>query len=116
MSSAFSDASLPFLFAYISLLQDVPDPIDPSQLPLSEHLADLVTRLPSPASTSPSAPAIPAPSAPVPLPQPLRLLYGTLVSSPHQLPGSGTLFVFPDVSVRFRGVYRLRIGCMRIAG
>jgi hypothetical protein len=59
-----------------------------------------------------------------PNPQPMRMLYGTLVSSPHELvlrptvsdePERGIFFVFPDVSVRTRGTYRLGIGLMRIA-
>jgi len=47
-----------------------------------------------------------------------RLLYGTLVSSAQtlrNLQGSvGSYFIFPDVSVRQRGRYALRITLMRL--
>lgn len=50
---------------------------------------------------------------------PDRLLYGNIVSSPHSLRnlhGSpGIYFLFPDVSVRFRGLYSLRISLMRLS-
>ncbi|KAI0033676.1 velvet factor, partial [Vararia minispora EC-137] len=54
-----------------------------------------------------------APSAPGrPFP-PNRLLYGTIVSSPHFLRNlqnrPGVFFIFPDVSVRRAGCYSLRI-------
>ncbi|KAG8699874.1 hypothetical protein FRC09_006322 [Ceratobasidium sp. 395] len=55
--------------------------------------------------------------APVPLPQ--RLLYGTLASSPHPLQDQqgqpGIYFIFPDVSVRNCGRYRLRVSLLRIS-
>jgi len=48
-----------------------------------------------------------------------KMLYGTLVSSTHQLfdesNQAGTFFVFPDVSVRMQGRYKLRITLMRLA-
>jgi len=48
-----------------------------------------------------------------------RMLYGTLVSSTHQLYDEsnrqGTFFVFPDVSVRLQGRYQLRVTLMRVA-
>lgn len=50
---------------------------------------------------------------------PDRLLYGNIVSSPHSLRnlhGSpGIYFLFPDVSVRYRGLYTLRISLMRLS-
>lgn len=113
-----SDSTLPFLFCHLSLL------VEPSSAPRSTggvgpgsaERADLVAYRPSSEfddSSNPSSLYT----------QSLRLLYGTLVSSPHQLPmstmerkvTSHTLFVFPDVSIRARGRYRLRVGLMRIA-
>lgn len=48
-----------------------------------------------------------------------RLLYGTLVSSPHLLQNQqgqpGTYFIFPDVSVRNCGRYRLRVSLLKIS-
>ncbi|KAG8718453.1 hypothetical protein FRC08_005259 [Ceratobasidium sp. 394] len=48
-----------------------------------------------------------------------RLLYGTLASSPHPLQNQqghpGTYFIFPDVSVRNCGRYRLRVSLLRIS-
>lgn len=50
---------------------------------------------------------------------PDRLLYGNIVSSPHSLRnlhGSpGIYFLFPDVSVRYRGLYTLRVSLMRLS-
>ncbi|KAL7411367.1 major facilitator superfamily domain-containing protein [Mrakia frigida] len=86
------EPSLPFLFSHLSLLP-----------PAASEDATPVDLLVDPATGSP-----------------VRMLYGTLVSSPHQLTLSpstgGTYFVFPDVSVRVRGRYRLGVGLMRIAG
>ncbi|QRV88826.1 velvet factor [Ceratobasidium sp. AG-Ba] len=54
---------------------------------------------------------------PIPLAQ--RLLYGTLASSPHPLQDQhgnpGIYFIFPDVSVRHCGRYRLRVSLLRIS-
>lgn len=88
----FSEPTLPFLFSHLSLLTSSSSADAP---------ADMVVN--SSSGTS------------------VRMLYGTLVSSPHQLtlaPASsrGIYFVFPDVSVRLRGTYRLKVGLMRIAG
>lgn len=48
-----------------------------------------------------------------------RLLYGTLVSSPQiyrNLQGrTGHYFIFPDVSIRYRGRYQLKITLMRLS-
>lgn len=48
-----------------------------------------------------------------------RLLYGSLVSSPHLLQNQqghpGTYFIFPDVNVRNCGRYRLKISLLKIA-
>ncbi|PCH44371.1 hypothetical protein WOLCODRAFT_76401, partial [Wolfiporia cocos MD-104 SS10] len=47
-----------------------------------------------------------------------RLLYGNLVSSPHILRNlqgkQGIYFLFPDVSIRFQGQYRLRVTLLRL--
>ncbi|EPT00905.1 hypothetical protein FOMPIDRAFT_1121380 [Fomitopsis schrenkii] len=47
-----------------------------------------------------------------------RLLYGSLVSSPHILRNlqgrQGVYFLFPDVSVRVRGQYYLNVTLLRI--
>lgn len=47
-----------------------------------------------------------------------RLLYGSLVSSPYSLIGlngqSGVFFIFPDVSVRLEGKYRLGVSLTRL--
>ena len=49
---------------------------------------------------------------------PQRLLYGNLVSSPHAFRnlqgGQGIYFVFPDVSVRWQGQFRLRVTLLRL--
>lgn len=51
-------------------------------------------------------------------PTSVRLLYGTLVASPMQLytPDNrlGNIFVFPEVSIRSRGRFRLQITVTRI--
>lgn len=102
------------MFAHLTLQDASQDPESPTTMMSSS--ADLVSQpLGSDDGSASSSSA------------PVRLLYGTLVSSPHQLslragsrPGSpsgqGIYFVFPDVSVRVRGTYRLKIGLMRIAG
>lgn len=47
-----------------------------------------------------------------------RLLYGNLVSSPHVFRnlqgGQGIYFVFPDVSVRQQGQFRLRVTLLKL--
>lgn len=47
-----------------------------------------------------------------------RLLYGSLVSSPYSLYDlngqRGTFFLFPDVSVRLEGKYRLGVSITRL--
>ncbi len=47
-----------------------------------------------------------------------RLLYGNLVSSPHLLRNlqgrRGVYFVFPDVSIRQRGRYQLKVTLIRL--
>lgn len=46
------------------------------------------------------------------------ILYGNLVSSVHQLEdlqgNMGMFFLFPDVSIRYRGQFRLRVNLMRL--
>lgn len=63
-------------------------------------------------------------SGPLELPQnghfpPNRLLYGNLVSSPHNMRNlqgrAGVYFLFPDVSVRQRGRYSLQVTLMRLS-
>ncbi|KAG1746679.1 velvet factor-domain-containing protein [Suillus paluster] len=50
---------------------------------------------------------------------PRRLLYGNLVSSPHQLRDLqgrlGLYFLFPDASIRWRGRFQLGISLLRIS-
>ncbi|KAG9104306.1 hypothetical protein FRC06_003814 [Ceratobasidium sp. 370] len=62
---------------------------------------------------------VPPNDSPHPIPLSQRLLYGTLASSPHPLQNQqgqpGTYFIFPDVSVRNCGRYRLRISLLRIS-
>ena len=49
---------------------------------------------------------------------PERLLYGNLVSSPHLLRNlqgrRGVYFMFPDVGVRQRGRFQLKVSLMRL--
>ncbi|KAI0080210.1 hypothetical protein K474DRAFT_1638264 [Panus rudis PR-1116 ss-1] len=49
-----------------------------------------------------------------------RMLYGNLVASPqvlHNLQGrQGVYFLFPDVSIRWRGCYRLTVSLLRLTG
>lgn len=106
-SSLDSDANLPFLFSHLTLL------------PSSDAAAGPASSTIHPAGTLDVVVDASAPN-----PQPMRMLYGTLVSSPHELvlhpagedePKRGVFFVFPDVSVRMRGTYRLGVGLMRIA-
>ena len=51
--------------------------------------------------------------------QPRRLLYGTLVSTAHilqDLQGNfGLFFVFPDVSIRWRGSFQLGVTLMKLS-
>ena len=48
-----------------------------------------------------------------------RLLYGNLVSSPHVFRnlqgGQGVYFVFPDVSVRQQGQFRLQVALLKLS-
>ncbi|OBZ73496.1 hypothetical protein A0H81_05824, partial [Grifola frondosa] len=50
--------------------------------------------------------------------QPQRLLYGGLVSSPHILRSlqgkQGVYFMFPDVGIRWRGHFQLRVTLMKL--
>ncbi|ODN95745.1 hypothetical protein L198_04363 [Cryptococcus wingfieldii CBS 7118] len=52
--------------------------------------------------------------------QAVQMLYGTLVAAPAEMDdmtgGEGVYFVFPDVSVRFVGRFRLKAMLMRITG
>ena len=86
-----SDAELPFLVAHLSLT--------------TSNGATTLDFVNNPSARGGTA-----------LPQ--QLLYGTLVSSPHNyrtLQGAwGHHFLFPDVSVRRRGQYRLRVMLMRL--
>ncbi len=48
-----------------------------------------------------------------------RLMYGGLVSAPHVLRGLGTsrpgvYFLFPDVSIRHTGSYRIKVSLLRL--
>lgn len=49
---------------------------------------------------------------------PQRLLYGNLVSSPHMLRNlqgrEGVYFLFPDVSVRWRGRFQLNVTLIKL--
>lgn len=49
-----------------------------------------------------------------------RILYGNLVSTIDQLEdlqgNSGLFFLFPDVSIRWRGRYRLGVTLARLSG
>lgn len=51
---------------------------------------------------------------------PQRLLYGNLVSSPHILRNlqgrQGVYFLFPDVSIRWRGRFLLNVTLIRLPG
>lgn len=53
-------------------------------------------------------------------PERQRMLYGTLVSSLHSLVDlegqAGMFFIFPDISVRTRGRYTLRVNLLRLTG
>jgi len=53
-------------------------------------------------------------------PERQRMLYGTLVSSLHSLVDlegqQGMFFIFPDISVRTRGRYTLRVNLLRLTG
>jgi len=53
-----------------------------------------------------------------PAAEPQRMLYGTLVSSLHPLRDldgqPGMFFIFPDISVRRRGRYTLRVNLLRL--
>lgn len=89
MPSFYSDDELPFFVATIRLIDENGHPIrDPPDEP-------------SHASA-----------------QQKRLLYGSLVSSPYTLfdlsGQKGTFFLFPDVSVRLEGKYRLGISITRL--
>jgi hypothetical protein len=88
-ASFASDASFPFLVCHLSL--SVLDGLPASPM--------------SPGATSASSSA-------------QRLLYGTLVSSPHRLRNlegkPGVYFLFPDVSVRERGRYRLGVTLVNV--
>lgn len=81
------NTELPFLVAHLSLCTEDGSPLDGED----------------------------APGAP-PIPQ--RLLYGTLVSSAQVLRNLrghvSPYFIFPDVSIRQRGRYRLKITLMRL--
>lgn len=50
--------------------------------------------------------------------QSVRMLYGTLVASPMQLfttnERPATMFIFPEISIRSRGRFRLQISLMRV--
>jgi len=50
----------------------------------------------------------------------LSMLYGTLVATPAEMNDEagapGIYFAFPDVSVRYRGSFRLKATLMRITG
>jgi hypothetical protein len=87
------DVELPFLVAHLSLHSED-----------GSSAVDLVRRPASPGGTQPPA---------------HRMLYGTLVSSPHHLLNlqgqAGNFFIFPDVSVRSRGRYQLAVTLLRIA-
>lgn len=52
--------------------------------------------------------------------EPVSMLYGTLVATPiemdDQTGAQGVYFVFPDVSVRYVGRFRLKALLMRITG
>lgn len=84
-----SDANLPFLVCHLSVSSSEGLPASPMSL----------------GATPTSASAH-------------RLLYGTLVSSPHRLRNlegkPGVYFLFPDVSIRERGRYRLGVTLLNI--
>ncbi|WVO15313.1 hypothetical protein L204_102969 [Cryptococcus depauperatus] len=50
----------------------------------------------------------------------VSVIYGTIVATPvemkDQAGAAGVYFVFPDVSIRFVGNYRLKAALMRITG
>ncbi|EPQ56399.1 hypothetical protein GLOTRDRAFT_9475, partial [Gloeophyllum trabeum ATCC 11539] len=83
------DMELPFLVAHLTLL--------------SEDGKTAVDSVPPPDGEGPS----------------LRLLNGTLVSSPHYLRNlqgkRGIYFLFPDVSIRWRGRYCLAVLLVRLS-
>ena len=87
--SLTSESELPFLIAHLSLYSD--DGATP---------VDLVT---DSVHTSPE-----------------RMLYGSLVSSPHILRNlqgrQGVYFLFPDVSIRWRGRYQLCVTLIKLPG
>jgi len=87
-----SDVELPFLIAHLSLYSED-----------GTRQLDMGT---SPDATSTTAPR-------------RRLLYGNLVSSPQKLRDLqgrlGLYFLFPDVSIRYRGRFQLGISLLRIS-
>ena len=48
------------------------------------------------------------------------MLYGTLVTTPAEMQdragANGVYFLFPDVSVRLEGEFRLQVNLLRITG
>ena len=116
----YSLDEMPFLICQVSLITEDHQPADvlaPANHPPSSSLPDGDAR--QPASASASATASSAPSSPPAAPaSPLRTLYGTLAASPQQFASpSGypnTYFLFPEISVRCRGRFRLRALLLRI--
>ncbi|EIW79198.1 hypothetical protein CONPUDRAFT_138355 [Coniophora puteana RWD-64-598 SS2] len=91
-NSIIPDVELPFLIAHLSLYSED-----------GTRQLDMGT---SPDATSTTAPR-------------RRLLYGNLVSSPQKLRDLqgrlGLYFLFPDVSIRYRGRFQLGISLLRIS-
>ncbi|PWN51323.1 hypothetical protein IE53DRAFT_342532 [Violaceomyces palustris] len=125
---------MPFLVCHCSLVTDSGQPADlmsplaSSSLVQDQKREQRETHEPAaePASTKevPSSASSSATSAP-PIhpsgnrqPGPVRMLYGTLVASPQPFQGpdgrTRTYFLFPEISVRARGRFRLKLSLMRI--
>ena len=135
-----SEEDLPFLVCHVHLLTDDGRPADmlspttspqrtasrresgsleqssPSSLGVRPH------ERPSPhmsrTSSSTYGPPAPLSSSSTSSSQSVRMLYGTLVASPLQMLHTNerpaTMFVFPEISIRSRGRFCLRISLRRV--
>lgn len=120
---------LPFLICGLSLVTEDGEPADTVNLPSTSSMAaaarlstgsmlDRVTAVTS-ARQARVTSAGSSSGATRSITTPLSTLYGTLVASPIQLPNQQrqprTFFVFPEVSVRSCGRFRLHATVMRLA-
>ncbi|UZJ55147.1 hypothetical protein CBS101457_004467 [Exobasidium rhododendri] len=113
------EEEMPFLVCHVHLTTDDDTPADMlSPLATSSQFSSQADIAGDRGPSTTASNTVDTTSTAIAHPPSVRMLYGTLVASPLQLltidDRPATIFVFPEISIRSRGRFRLQISLMRV--